>query len=140
MAVNVVSRSFNQAVNENVQRRVFVGERDIKLNPDVTPLLTMTTKAGNRKPVNSTRIEWVEDDFVGYWGQVSAGSTNIDSVTTGVPVVDITLFAVSDLIAVPKADTSSAAEEILRVTAVAGTTTGTITVSRGVGGAGAETL
>ena len=137
MANIVVSRSFSQAATETVQKRIFVGEQDVLLNPNLTPLFSMSTKLNGRKPVASTRVEWVEDDFLPIWGQASNGTTNYSSVATGVWVVDTTLFAVGDLVAVPKADSSSAAEEVIRVTAISG---GTLTVTRGIGGAGSDTI
>ena len=137
MANNVVSRSFNQAVTETVQKRVFVGENDILLNPNLTPLFAISTRLNGRKPVNSVRIEWVEDDFLPHWGQVTNGTTDLSSVATGIPVVDATLFAVNDIVAIPKAASSSAGEEEVLVTSISGST---LTVTRGIGGAGADTI
>lgn len=137
MAANIVARSTNQTITETVQKRVFVGEKDILLNPDKTPLLTMTTKLGNRKQTTgSTHVEWEEDDFVAHWGQANSAG-DIGAASTTIPVVDGTLFAVNDLIAIPKAASSSAAEEIARVTANAANV---LTVTRGIGGAGADTI
>lgn len=137
MADIVVSRSFNQAVTETVQKRVFVGENDILLNPNLTPLFAMSTRLNGRKPVNSVRVEWVEDDFIPHWGQVSNGTTDYASNATNIAVVDSTLFAVNDLVAVPKAASSSAAEEVVLVTAIASPT---LTITRGIGGSGADTI
>jgi|SRR5690242_14257981 len=138
MAVNIVARSVDQTITETVQRRIFVGEKDVLRNPNLTPLLTVTTKIGNRrKPAPSTRVEWIEDDYVGHWGQVSNGTTDYSSVATSIAVVDGTFFAIGDTVAVPKANSSSAAEEIIRVTNVVGNT---LTVTRGIGGAGADTI
>lgn len=138
MAQIIVARSFNQAVNETVQKRIFVGENDVLVNPSLTPLLTLVTKIGNRKKsVSSTRVEWIEDDFAGVWGVVSNGTTDYSSVATTIAVADGTLFSVGDLVAIPKAASSSAAEEIVRVTVIA---TNTLTIVRGIGGAGADTI
>jgi hypothetical protein len=137
MAINTVPRSVDQAIQETVQQRVFFGERDILFNPNLTPILTLVTKIGNRKKTTaSTRVEWIEDDYVGYWGQAN-NTTDYSSVATSITVVDGTLFAYGDLVAIPKAPASSAAEEIARVTAVAGNT---VTLTRGIGGAGADTI
>jgi hypothetical protein len=104
----------------------------------LTPILTLVTKIGNRKkPTNSARVEWIEDDYLSVWGQVSAGSTAYSSVATGIVVVDPTLFAVNDLVAIPVLPTSSAVEEVVQVTAIAGST---LTVTRGIGGSGANTI
>lgn len=132
-----VARSVDQAIQETVQKRVFLGEQDVLLNPSLTPILTLVTKIGNRKKTTaSTRVEWIEDDYVGYWGQAN-NTTDYSSVATSITVVDGTLFAYGDLVAIPKTPSSSAAEEVARVTAVAGNV---LTLTRGIGGAGADTL
>lgn len=137
MGVNIVPRSVDQDVNETVQQRKFVGEKDVLLNPSLTPLFTLVTKIGNRKKTtNSTRVEWIEDDYVGHWGQAN-GSGDYSAGATSVTVVDGTLFAVGDLIAIPKAVSSSSVEEIARVTANA---SNVLTLTRGIGGAGADTI
>lgn len=137
MATLTVARSVDQAISETVQKRVFLGEQDILLNPSLTPILTLVTKIGNRKKTTaSTRVEWIEDDYVGYWGQAN-NTTDYSSVATSIAVVDSTLFAYGDLIAIPKLATSSAAEEVARVLASANNS---ITLTRGIGGAGADTI
>lgn len=136
-ANNIVPRSVDQAITETVQKRVFLGEQDVLLNPNLTPILTLVTKIGNRKKTTaSTRVEWIEDDFVGYWGQAN-NTTDYSSVATLITVVDGTIFAYGDIFAVPKVASSSAAEEVCRVTAVNGNV---LTITRGIGGAGADTL
>jgi len=138
MALQQVPRSIDQAIQETVQKRVFIGEADVLRNPSLTPILTLVTKIGNRKTTtNASRVEWAEDDYVGHWGQVNNGTTDFSSVATGILVLDPTLFAINDLIAIPKANATSAAEEVARVTAIAGST---LTLTRGIGGAGADTI
>ena len=79
----IVPRSVFQAIAENVQKRIFVGEDDILLNPSLTPILTMTTNMGNRKrTTGSTRVEWIEDDFYAVWGQMSNATATLSSVAT----------------------------------------------------------
>lgn len=136
MAINVVARSIDQSIQETVQKRVFIGEKDILLNPSLTPLFTLVTKIKNRKTTESARVEWAEDDYVGHWGQANNGA-DASAGTTTFTVLDGTLFAVNDLILIPKIASSSAAEEIARVTTVAGNV---LTVTRGIGGAGADTI
>lgn len=137
MAVNQVARSIDQAIQETVQKRIFIGENDIKLNPSLTPVLTLITKIGNRKKTTATaRVEWIEDDYVGHWGQANNGG-DASSGTTTFTVLDGTLFNVNDLVLVPKIASSAAAEEVMRVTGVAGNV---LTVTRGIGGAGADTI
>src|SRR5665213_1287536 len=102
MAAITAARSIDQAYAETVQKRQFIGENDVLLNPSLTPILTLVTKIGNRKkPTNAARIEWIEDDYLQVWGQVSAGSTNYSSVATQIVVVDATIFATNDLVAIP---------------------------------------
>ena len=138
MAAITVARSIDQAYTETVQKRQFIGEDDVLLNPSLTPILTLVTKIGNRKkPTNSARVEWIEDDYLSVWGQVSNGTTNYSSVATGISVVDPTIFAVNDLIAIPVLPTSTAVEEVAQVTAI---TSSTLTLTRGIGGSGANTI
>ncbi len=127
-----VARSFNQAVTENIQRRYFVGEKDILLDPDITPLLALTTNAGNRrKPAISTRVEWIEDDYLPVFGQVNAGA-DIASNVTNILVVDGTIFNVGDVVAVVRTlANSQSSPEVVRVTVIA---TNTLTITRGLGG------
>jgi len=134
-----VARSIDQAYVETVQKRKFIGEDDVLLNPSLTPILTLVTKIGNRKKsTNAARIEWIEDDFLNVWGLVSNGAA-YSSVAVSIVVADATLFAVNDLVAVPVAPTSSAVEEIIQVTAV-NLGTQTLTITRGIGGSGANTI
>ena len=133
-----VARSIDQAYSETVQKRQFIGENDVLLNPSLTPILTLITKIGNRKkPTNSARVEWIEDDYLNIWGQATNGTTNYSSVATGIIVTDVTIFAVNDLIAFPNAVTSSTVEEVAQVTAINGST---LTITRGIGGSGANTI
>jgi len=131
-------RSYDVAVTETVQVRV-LGDRIVQLQPDVTPLLVMTTNAKRKKSTPTPRIERIEDDLRTVWDYCTAAST-IDSVTTAVPVSTIGLFATNDLVAVLKPQTSSSAPEIMRVTALTGSTSGTLTVVRNMGSAGADSI
>ena len=135
-----VARSIDQAYQETVQKRYFLGEDDVLLNPSLTPILTLVTKIGNRKKsTNAARIEWIEDDYLNVWGLVSNGTTAYSSVATSIVVADATLFAVNDLVAVPVAPSSSAVEEVIQVTAVT-LASNTLTITRGIGGSGANTI
>src|SRR6185437_7284177 len=141
MAAITVARSIDQAYTETVQKRHFIGENDVLLNPSMTPILTLVTKIGNRKkPTNSARVEWEEDDYLSVFGQVSNGTTNYSSVATTISVVDATLFGVGDLVAFPQAPSASAVEEVARVTANTGGAGGVLTLTRGIGGSGANTI
>jgi hypothetical protein len=108
--------------------------------PNANRLFVLTGANKRKRPSDTPKFEWFEDQEVTLWGQVSNGSTNYSSVATGIAVADVTIFAVGDLVAVPVSSSSSAAEEVVLVTAVTGSTTGTLTVTRNVGSAGADTI
>src|SRR5258708_5489382 len=113
-----------------------VSEQMVLLEPDAAPLFVLTNAAKRKQPTIGPRFEWVEDTEVSLWGQASAGS-DYSSTVTSVLVADGTLFGVGDIVAVPKAQSSSAAPEVVLVTAVS---TNTLTITRGIGSAGADTI
>src|SRR3990167_5490661 len=128
------ARSTSEAISEAVLVRD-VPDEVMNLTPDVTPFLIMSMKAKRRRATVSPRVEKIEDDIRGTWAvHVPAA---ISSAATGILVNDGTLFAIGDLISVPKTASSAAAEEIVRVTAIS---SNTLTVTRGVGGAGADPI
>lgn len=139
MAVTV-ARNVSQSITETVLIRD-VSQDMVLLEPDISPLLVMTNNAKRKRPSTSPRFEWVEDQEVSLWGQVS-NSTDYAAASTGIIVADISIFATNDLIAFPKADSSSAAEEVCLVTALSGVAvgTGTLTITRAIGGAGGDTI
>ena len=124
-------RSVSTDVTENVLVRV-LGDRIVQLQPDVTPLLVMTTNAKRKKSTPVPRIERIEDDLRNLWAYTTA-TADPNTASTTVSVNDSSLFAYGDLVAVLKAQTSSVAPEIIRVTAAGG---GSLTVQRAIGGAG----
>lgn len=132
------SRNVNQSSTEGVLVRDVANDM-VLLEPDTTPLLVLTTNTKRKQGTKAPKFEWVEDSEVAFWGQVSNGTTDLSNAATAIPVADVTLFAPGQIVAVPKAVTSTAAEEIILVTAVAGSTNGTLTVTRGLGG-GADTI
>lgn len=134
MALNV-ARSFNQFVTDTTNVRD-VSEQMVLLEPDAAPLFVLTNAAKRKQPTIGPRFEWVEDTEVSLWGQASAGS-DYSSTITSILVADGTLFGVGDIVAVPKAQSSSAAPEVFLVTAVS---TNTLTITRGIGGSGADTI
>lgn len=113
----------------------FVGDEIAEYDKDITPLTVMSIKAGRKKSAYTPKLEVIEDSPRGAW--VSHNASAIDSVNTTVVVNDGTLVNVYDLLAVAKADSSSAAEEVIHVTAKSNNT---LTVTRGIGGAGADTI
>lgn len=130
-----VARSFDQMVTDTTNVRD-VSEQMVLLEPDAAPLFVLTNAAKRKQPTIGPRFEWVEDTEVSLWGQSSA-TVDWSSVATSILVADGTLFGVGDICAVPKAQSSSAAPEVFLVTAVS---TNTLTITRGVGSAGADTL
>lgn len=130
-----VARSFNQFVTDTTNVRD-VSEQMVLLEPDAAPLFVLTNAAKRKQPTIGPRFEWVEDTEVSLWGQSSA-TTDWTSAATNILVADGTLFGVGDAVAVPKAASSSAAPEVFLVTAIS---TNTLTVTRGVGSSGADTL
>lgn len=131
-----VARSFYQMVADTTQVRD-VSEQMVLLEPDASPLFVMTNAAKRRQPCFAPRFEWVEDTEVSLWGQVSNGTTSYASNATNVAVADGTLFGAGDIVAVPKAQTSASAPEVILVTAVS---TNTLTITRAIGGSGADTI
>ena len=130
-----VARSFDQMVVDTTNVRD-VSEQMVLLEPDAAPLFVITNAAKRKQPTIGPRFEWVEDTEVSLWGQSSSGS-DVSSVTTNILVADGTLFGVGDIAAVPKAQSSNAAPEIFLVTAIA---TNTLTITRGIGSSGADTI
>src|SRR5256885_1892496 len=117
MATETVARSVNQAINENILRRD-IGDRIAELDPDVTPLVVMTTNAKRKKSTISVRVERIEAAPRVLGGQVNNGTPDYSSAATGVLGSDGPIFQAGDLTAVQKANSSSAAEKVIRVTAV----------------------
>jgi Family of unknown function (DUF5309) len=116
-----------------------VSEDMIIREPNANRLFVLTGANKRKRGSDVPKFEWFENQEVTFWGQVSNGTTNYASGSTGIFVADVTIFAVGDIVSVP-ASTSATSEEILLVTAVSGSTNGTLTVTRGWGGAGADTI
>jgi hypothetical protein len=135
VALNV-ARSFNQFVTDTTNVRD-VSEQMVLLEPDAAPLFVLTNAAKRKQPTIGPRYEWVEDTEVSLWGQASNGTTDYSSAATNILVADGTLFGVGDICATPKAQSSNAAPEVFLVTAIA---TNTLTIARGIGGSGADTI
>jgi Family of unknown function (DUF5309) len=131
-----VTRSFNQMVTDTTQVRD-VSEQMVLLEPDASPLFVLTNAAKRKQPTVAPRFEWVEDNEVALWGQSNNGTTDYSSVATNILVADGTIFGVGDIVAVPKALSSNAAPEVFLVTTIA---TNTLTITRGIGGSGADTI
>lgn len=128
-------RTTGQAISETTLVR-WVSDKGLLLEPNIAPLITFLLNLKKKQPVTSPRIEWFEDDYVSRWA-ASADTTNANSSSTTVTVADGTMFVVGDLIAVPRAATSSTQPEIMRVTA---RSSDTLTVVRGVGSTSLVTI
>jgi hypothetical protein len=130
-----VSRSFDQFVTDTTNVRD-VSEQMVLLEPDAAPLFVLTNAAKRKQPTIGPRFEWVEDTEVSLWGQGNSAADN-SSVVTALAVADGTLFGVGDICSVPKAQSSSAAPEVFLVTSIS---SNTLTITRGIGGSGADTI
>ena len=130
-----VSRSFDQMVSDTTQVRD-VSEQMVLLEPDASPLFVLTNAAKRKQPTVAPRFEWVEDNEVALWAAQSS-ATDSSSALTNILVSDGTVFGVGDICAVPKSISSNAAPEVFLVTAIS---TNTLTITRGVGGSGADTI
>jgi hypothetical protein len=97
-------------------------------------LFVLTAAAKRKEGTDTPKFEWFEDQEVTLWGQSNAA---VSSVATDITVMDVTIFAPGDLVVVPGATTVTS-EEVMLVTAVAGSSTGTITVTRDISTAAAN--
>jgi hypothetical protein len=133
-------QSFNTFVGENSNVRD-VAEDMLYLDENRTVLYTLTNAAKRKKNATSPRIEWFEENDLGMIGTVSNGTTAYASASTGIFVTDVTLFGVNDMVQVARSvGTNSQQGEFILVTAVSGTTNGTLTVTRAFAGSTADTI
>jgi hypothetical protein len=134
---NIVGRRTTQTANTENRIVRIVGEDGLLLEPDIAPLVTLTMNISKARPSQSSpRFEWIEDDWRGRWGQVTAGG-GIDNVTTSLAVDDGTLFKKGDTVLVPNAASSSTLPEMFLVASVSGNT---LTIERGHGGTTAAAI
>lgn len=135
MAILQAARSFNQFVTDTTNVRD-VSEQMVLLEPDAAPLFVLTNAAKRKQPTIGPRFEWVEDTEVSLWGYASS-TGDFSSVATTLNVADSTVFGIGDIVAVPKAQSSSAAPEVFLVT---GASNNSLVITRGIGGSGADTI
>lgn len=134
-------QSFNTFATTEASNIRDVAEDMLYLDENRTVLYTLTNSAKRKKNSTSPRLEWFEENDLSMLGAAANGTTSYSSVATGVFVADITLFGVNDVVQVAKAvGTSSTQEELVLVSAVSGTTNGTITISRGFANSTADTV
>lgn len=117
-----------------------VSEDMIMREPNANRLFVLTGANKRKKASDTPKFEWFEDQEVTFWGACSNGSTAYSSAATNLAVADVTIFAVGDLVAVPVSTSSSTGEEVMLVTAVTGSSTGTITVTRNIGSTVSDTI
>jgi hypothetical protein len=133
MAQVIGERNTNTLITSEDRLVRYVEDEIGLLEPDTAPLITFLNKMkGGRMAVPSTKVEWIEDDYVARWAQ-NGGTTTIaaDSASTTITVTDGTLFVPGDTFIVPNAVDSAVNPEVIRVVAVA---SNLLTVVRGVGG------
>ena len=137
MAIINMTRTVQMASQETTLKRD-VDETMLKLEPDAAPLWVLTNNAKKRAPAIAPKFEWFEDAEAPLWGQVNNG-TDYASNATQITVADGTIFAVNDLVIVPKPTGAgqSGLDEIILVTAVAGAL---LTVTRNLGGGAGGTI
>ena len=117
--------------NINQDRRVVDMSKDIALlKPEKAPLTVILKRMGTR-PASNTIFNWLEDNLQARWSKFTGVNEESPGNTVTVPTGDGLLFAVDDIIKVPRTD------EVMRVTAVTGDT---LTVVRGFGETEAENL
>jgi hypothetical protein len=124
------------------------------LEPDRTPLYVLTNNSKRKKSVYNPIFEWPEDQDLPMLGTVSNGTTALSSVATAIPVQDVTIFGVNDMVQAPTTGSiGTGIEELMLVTAVTlgagtpsttayqiGAVAGTITVTRGFAATTAGTV
>ena len=89
------------------------------LEPDRTPLYVLTNNSKRKKSVYNPIFEWPEDQDLPMLGTVSNGTTALASNATNIPVQDVTIFGVNDMVQVPTGgDIGTGIEELVLITAV----------------------
>jgi hypothetical protein len=70
----------------------------------------------------------------------AAATSALSSVATGMFVSDVTIYGINDVVQVAANAGSSTQDELVLVTAISGTTNGTLTVTRGFASSSANTI
>lgn len=125
-------RSFNSLVGETSQVRD-VHTLMFLLDQNRTALYQLTANSKRKTTTYSPRIEFFEDADLLMLGTVSNGTTSYTAGPTGIAVTDVTLFGTNDVVVTQN-------NEHILVTAITGTTNGTLTVTRGFAGSTAATI
>jgi hypothetical protein len=122
--------------NINQGRRVVdMAEPILLLQPDAAPLTVLSKKISKSSTYNP-RFDWMEDDLVPDWDKVNFAA-GYNSAATSIVVRNASLYAVgtgiTTIVKIPRTG------EILKVTA-ANTSTGALTVVRGIGSSAAAAI
>ena len=102
-----------------------VSRRIAYLDPDVAPLLQVTSRAKNRAATN-TKFEWIEKELADRWSAIN-DATPPNATDTTITVDNGSIFNAGDLVKVPRTG------EVFRVVSIS---TNDLTVVRAVDGDG----
>jgi len=106
--------------------RIDMSEKIAELEPNASPLITLTKKMKRTRVVTNPEFSWMEQDPGNRWDAINK-STGYNASATGWAVDNAGYFRVGDIVQVPSTT------EVVLVTAV-DNTGNTITVIRGWGG------
>lgn len=137
MAQIIGQRSTYQTAVTEDRRVRHIDEKIAMLEPDIAPMITLLNAAKKRRAIDSTKHEWMEDDYVARW--VKNGSTTVTNSTTNVTITldDNTLVVPGDILVAPAATSGSIGEYML---VQARSASNVVTVVRNFNGHGIVTL
>lgn len=137
MAQTVGQRSTFQISSGQENRHVrSVADEIAMLEPNMAPLLTLLNRMKKFKPIDSPKIEWLEDDFNARWAQMGATTAAANAASTTLVVLDSTLFNPGDVWIACNGNLATHQEGVL-VTAINSATQITVTRNFYGGGIGA---
>lgn len=122
------------ATNTILQDRLVIdmSEKIAELEPNKSPLITLTKKMKKKRTVDRPEYDWMEQDPGNRWDAIN-NTTGYLATDTELVVDNAGYFRAGDIVKVPSTS------EVMLVTAVADATE-TLTVSRGWGGSTAAAL
>ena len=101
-----------------------------ELEPDKSPLITLTKKMKRTRTVQNPEFDWMEQELGARWDAIN-NAAGYDSAATAIIVDNGAYFRVGDIVKVPRTG------EVLLVTAI---NTNTLTVTRAYGSTAAAAL
>lgn len=131
-------QSFNTFATETSNIRD-VADDMLLLDENRTVLYTLTNASKRKKNATAPRIEWFEEKDLTMLAAAGSNSA-YSSVATGIFVNDVTIYGLNDVVQVAANVGSSTVDELILVTAISGTTNGTLTVTRGFASTSANTV